>query len=194
MNRPLAKLENKSAGFTILELVVAVAILLIVSAIAVPQATAMLRSYRLSGAARGLLHQVSLARLRAASEFNEAQIVLNPAANSYSLQVCTVAGKADNCTAAGDYNNEGTQFLPQGMSFGFGPASVAAGGQAPMQQTLQVRFNSRGIPILLDGTGAINANDVIYLTDNQGHAYAVSVTVGGHPRVWMYNAGGWQRQ
>lgn len=186
--------KNGSCGFSVTELVVAVAVILLLAAIAIPNAMSILRAYRLAGSTRSVAHQLSLARLRAQTDFTQAQLVIDPATNSYSLQVCNVAGKANNCTTAGDYDNEGTQFLASGMSFGFGPAGAAAAGQNPMQQTLQTRFNSRGIPILLDGSGNTNPNDVIYLTDNQGNAYAVSVTVGGHARVWRYTGQGWSQQ
>lgn len=187
------KSPKASTGFSVAELVVAVAVSLLLAASAIPNAVAMLRAYRLSSGAHAVAHQLSLARLRAETEFTNAQLVIDPATNSYSVQVCNVAGKANNCTTPDDYNNEGTQYLPAGISFGFGAAGAPAGGQNPMQQTLQTRFDSRGTPILLDGSGNINPNDVIYLTNGQGNSYAVSVTVGGHVRVWLYNAGAWKQ-
>jgi Tfp pilus assembly protein FimT len=195
MTNLISRSKSKSAGFSILELVVAVAVILLVSAIALPGAMATLRAYRLAGSARAVAHQVSLARLRAETEFTNAQLVIDPATNTYSLQVCTNAGKANTCTTPDDYNNEGgIQPLSQGISFGFGAAGGPAGGQSAMQQTLQTRFNSRGIPVLLDGSGNTNANDVIYLADTQGNAYAVGVTVGGHVRVYHYTGGAWKQQ
>jgi prepilin-type N-terminal cleavage/methylation domain-containing protein len=191
--KSFTKRADTSAGFTILELVVAVAVILILSVIAIPGAMATLRAYRLAGSARSVAHQVSLARLRAETDFTNAQLVIDPATNTYSLQVCTSGGKVDTCTTAGDYNNEGTQFLSTGISFGFGAAATAAAGQTPMSQTLQTRFNSRGIPILLDGTGNTNPNDVIYLADTQGNAYAVGVTVGGHVHVYQYTGSAWKQ-
>ena len=186
--------KNNARGFTVIELVVTIAITLLLAAFAIPNAVAALRAYRLSSSARAAAHQLSLARLRAETEFTNAQLVVDPATNSYSVQLCNAAGKADNCTAAGDYDNEGTQFLPSGISFGFGPAAVPAGGQALLQQTLQTRFNSRGIPVLLDGSGNTNPNDVIYVTDGVANTFAIGVTVGGHVRVWRYNMGGWYQQ
>jgi len=186
--------KNSTRGFTITELLVGLVVVLVLSALAIPNTLATLRAYRLAGSARSLAHQLSLARLRAETDFTQSQLVIDPGTNSYSVQVCTVAGKANNCTTTADYANEETQILASGMSFGFGPAGSAAPGQSPMQQTLQTRFNSRGVPILLDGSGNTNANDVIYLTDGQATTFAVSVTVGGHVRVWQYNAGGWHQQ
>jgi prepilin-type N-terminal cleavage/methylation domain-containing protein len=188
--------KSKSAGFSLLELVIAVVVILLLSALALPGALATLRAYRLTASARAVAHQLSLTRLRAETEFTNAQLVIDPATNTYSLQVCSVAGgKADNCTTPADYNTEGgTQYLSSGISFGFGAAGGPAGGQATLQQTLQTRFNSRGIPVLLDGSGNTNANDVIYVADNQGNTFAVGVTVGGHVRVYQYVAGAWKQE
>jgi Tfp pilus assembly protein FimT len=192
MQKSFTKSARTWAGFTVLELVVSVAVILLISGFALPGALATLRAYRLAGSTRAVAHQVSLARLRAETDFTNAQLVINPATNSYSLQVCNAAGKANNCTTAGDFNVESTLFLAKDISFGFGAAPAPAGGQSPMQQTLQTRFNSRGLPVLLNGS--TTPNDVIYLADAQGNAYAVSVTVGGHVRVWQYIRGAWVLQ
>jgi Tfp pilus assembly protein FimT len=189
MARRFTRSKSKSAGFSILELVIAVAVILILGVIVIPQAMATLRAYRLTASARAVAHQVSLARLRAETDFTNTQLVINTAVvpNTYTIQVW------DKASATFQVEG-GTQFLSQGISFGFGAATVPAGGQAAIQQTVQTRFNSRGIPILLDGSGNTNPNDVIYLADDQGNAYAVSVTVGGHVRVYQYVAGAWKQQ
>src|SRR5260370_31821166 len=137
--KPFTKSVHASAGFTILELVVVVAVILVLSAIAIPQAMATLRAYRLAGSARAVAHQVSLARLRAETEFSNAQLVIDPATNTYTIQVW-------DKTIPGFVVEGGTQFLSQGISFGFGAATVAAGGQALGCQTLQIAFTCPGIP------------------------------------------------
>lgn len=88
--------RKECCGFSIIELVISIAIVLIISAIAIPQATGMLRSYRLSSAARGLTHQIFLVRLRATSDFTEGQLVIDSATNSYCLQMFASAEKAGN--------------------------------------------------------------------------------------------------
>ncbi len=183
----IRKVRKGSAGFSLLELVVSVAVILVLSAIAIPEGMVTLRAYRLAGSARSVAHELSLARLRAETDFTNAQVVIDTTVvpNTYKVQVW-------DKTIPGFVDEGGTQFLSQSISFGFGAATAPAGGQAALQQTVQTVFNSRGIPI--DGAGAVNPNDVIYLADDQGNTYAVSVTVGGHTRVWRYNGGGWDQQ
>jgi len=62
---------KKDAGFSLIELVLVVAIMLLVSAFALPGLNAMMQSYRVSNDARGIVAQLSLARMRAAEEFSE---------------------------------------------------------------------------------------------------------------------------
>jgi prepilin-type N-terminal cleavage/methylation domain-containing protein len=182
------KAPKRSAGFSLMEVSVVVLIVSTLAATTVPQAMQTLRTYRLSGDARGLAYQLSLARLRAGSDFTWAQIVLDTSAtpNSYSLQLCTTKATS-SCTT---FTTEGgTQYLSSGISLGFGLSSGPAGGQTTAQQTTQVTLNSRGIPI--DSGGSPTANDTIYLADDKGDAYAVSVTLSGHPKIWRYRGGSW---
>src|SRR5260370_37946834 len=103
---------------------------------------AMLRSYRLAGSARAISHQLSLARLSAATDLTNAQLVIDTAVvpNTYIVQDW-------DKSIPGFVDVGGTQFLSQRISFGYRAATVAAVRQAPMQRTLPALFNSRGIPI-----------------------------------------------
>jgi prepilin-type N-terminal cleavage/methylation domain-containing protein len=175
--------ESRSSGFSLLELTVVLAIMLAILAFALISHSHQLQYEQLTGDARGLAHQISLARMRAGTDYTWAQISVNSSEtpNSYTLQLCTVKG-ASGCTT---FSTEGgTQYLSAGDSFGFGSSSGAAGGQTTAAQTSQLIFNSRGIPI--DTTGAPTANDTIYLADTSGRAMAVSVTLSGHVKVWLY--------
>ena len=178
--------ESRSSGFSLLELTVVLAITICILAFALISHSHQLQYEQLTGDARGLAHQISLARMRAGTDYTWAQILMDSSAtpNSYTLQVCTVKG-ASSCTT---FSTEGgTQYLSTGDSFGFGSSSGAAGGQTSAAQTSQLIFNSRGIPI--DSTGAPTANDTIYLADASGRAMAVSVTLSGHVKVWLYVGG-----
>ncbi len=173
-----------------MELSLVVAILLILFAVAVPNTLQMLHANRVAGEAQGLARQLSLARQRAGADFTWAQIALDATSSptSYTLQICSTKATS-SCTA---FSSEGgTQYILTGVTLGFGSSSGAAGDQITRAQTTTVTFNSRGIPI--DSGGSPTANDTIYLTDDQGNACAVSVTLSGRVNVWHYN-NGWESQ
>ena len=175
-----------SAGFSLMELSLVVAILFILGAVAVPNTLQMLHANRVAGEAQNLARQLSLARQRAGADFTWAQVVINASSSptSYTVQTCTTKATS-NCTA---YSSEGgTQYILSGITLGFGSSSGPAGSQLTAAQTTTVTFNSRGIPI--DSGGSPTANDTIYLTDDQGNACAVSVTLSGHINVWRYSHG-----
>lgn len=183
----IPKTLKGSAGFSLVELSLVVTISFILTVLAIPNSLQMLRSYRLSANARSLAHQLTLARQRAGTDFTWAKIVIDSSVspNTYSLQVCTTKATS-SCTT---YTTEGgTQYLSSGISLGFGNSTGPAGGQTTAAQTTTIRFNSRGIPI--DSGGSATANSTIYLNNDKGDAYAVSLTLSGHPKIWRYS-GGW---
>jgi prepilin-type N-terminal cleavage/methylation domain-containing protein len=71
------KSPKPRSGFSLLELSVVLFVFLALIAIAIPNAMQMLRANRLTGDARELVRQLSLARQRAGSEFTWTQIVID---------------------------------------------------------------------------------------------------------------------
>jgi Tfp pilus assembly protein FimT len=185
----VSKSSKRSNGFTVVEIAVVIFMMMVLVAIAIPNTMEMLRANRLTGDARGLERQLSLARQRAGAEFTWTKIVIDTTTTpvSYTLQLCSTKATS-SCTT---YTPEGgTQYLSTSTTLGFGSSSGAAGGQTTRAQTTTVIFNSRGIPI--DSTGSPIATDTIYLTDTGGTACAVSLTLSGHVNVWRYS-GGWKQ-
>ncbi len=66
--------SHKSEGFTLLEIIIVIAIAGIIAAIAVPSLVNQLPRYRLSGAARQVMGDLMWARMEAVSEKNEFRI------------------------------------------------------------------------------------------------------------------------
>ncbi len=68
--------NHKSEGFTLLEIIIVIAIAGILAAIAVPSLVNQLPRYRLSGAARQVMGDLMWARMQAVSEKNEFRIFI----------------------------------------------------------------------------------------------------------------------
>lgn len=174
-------------GFSITEMVMVVAILFILSAIAIPNATRMLQSYAAASNARSLAATLAMAKMDAARNFTQTQLNCNLAANSCQIQVCTSKG----VTACNAFSAEGGPVaLSHGTSFGFGSISAPAGTQTTIQNTAQIVFNSRGIPV--DNTGTLTGDDGLYLTGQGGTTFAVTVNATGKIAVWQYDNGAWR--
>ena len=77
MSRPKYPLRpSPQRGYSAPELLVALVLLMITTAAALPNFTAALQNYRLMNDARSIAGQVALARVRAAADFTQAQVEL----------------------------------------------------------------------------------------------------------------------
>jgi prepilin-type N-terminal cleavage/methylation domain-containing protein len=182
----IMRTKNKQAGFSLIELVIVITIMLIVAAFALPNLTAMLRSYRAMNDARGIAAQLSLARMRAASESAPARLNFNLAANSYQLEVCTSLCNQAGATYLPDPGTA-PQVLSQGVTFGAGGVANAPAGLPAVAQSALIIFNSRGISV--DAAGAPIGTAAIYITNNSGAVCAVTVSIGGQPTARLHQSG-----
>jgi Tfp pilus assembly protein FimT len=169
-------------GFTFLEVVIVLSLALIVAVIAIPSLHRTLEAYRGTSAIHGIAGQLALSRMRAGSDFTRTKLVIDTTNKTYVRQVY-------NKTSSTYEPEGGTQYLGQGVSFGFGPITTPAGGQSTISQTAEIIFNSRGIPITNGGTPI--GSYVIYLNNDAGTYYAASVNTTGQIRTWKYSASAW---
>ena len=142
------------------------------------------RAYRLMNDTRAIADQLTLARVRAASEFTQTRLNFNLANGSYQLQLW------DKATNSFDITEGGRQYLSGSTNFSIGTVGTPAGSQTTIQESPQIIFNSRGIAV--DNTGAATGNYAIYLSDNQSQYSAVSVSAGGKVSIWRWKGSSWQ--
>jgi prepilin-type N-terminal cleavage/methylation domain-containing protein len=176
-------------GFSLIELLIAITIFSIICAFAVPQLSGMLRGHRASADARKLASQLALAKMRAENAFTQSRLNCNTTLRSCQLEICTSKG-AGTCNT---FSSEGGPLLlSENVVFGFGSITVPAGSQTAIQNSNQILFNSRGIPVTT--SGAATGGYAVYLTNQNGDTYAVTVYATGRVAVWRYDAGVWSIQ
>lgn len=196
---------RSQAGFTLIDMLVVVAIIGLVSAIALPSTTSMMSGYKIKGNAQAISHLVGLAKMRAAAQFTRARVYADFNARTFRLQVW-------NKTTSQWIDDAGTQPLADGVTFGFTgitqppPSTQAALSQSPVctndaganiANTACISFNSRGMPVtnVLPPAGAVTGNSGLYITDGSA-VYGTTVTMTPLIKSWWSPArdNNWVRQ
>jgi prepilin-type N-terminal cleavage/methylation domain-containing protein len=187
--------RTADAGFSLVEMMMVVAIIGVLAAITVPMSGNALRFLKVSGDARSLSNATAVAKMRAAAKFTQSRLYVDITGKTYYIQTY------DKTTSAW-INETGTTSLSSTVSFGYGPVSAAplntqtAIGQAPLcmnttvspavavSNTACIIFNSRGLPV--DATGSPFGDDAIYITDSTA-VYGITVAATGFVRLWRNN-------
>jgi prepilin-type N-terminal cleavage/methylation domain-containing protein len=181
-------------GFSLLELTVVLAIVMVIASMAIPVVLTMVGELRISGDARDLNGAIVLAKMRAAANFAHARMYADLSANTFRIEWQQLG--------AATYTSEGgDQPLATGVSFGFGtlktppsstqttlaqaPACRNGANTADIANTACVVFNSRGIPI--NSASTPTPNDAIYVTDGR-IVTGVTVSGTGLTRIWRTEA------
>jgi Tfp pilus assembly protein FimT len=148
----------------------------------IPTLVTVVQNYRVVGDARGIAAQLSLARMRAASEFTQARLNFNTSANTYQLEVWSKSASA--------FQIEGpVQTLSNRDTFGYGAIATPAGGQTTIAQTQYITFNSRGVSI--NGAGVPIGTAAIYIINNNGLCLAVTASIAGQPATYEWTGAAW---
>ena len=112
---------RKNSGFTLTELMTAIAVVAIILSIAVPNIIGWLPKYRLSSAARTILSAIEFTRLTAVQQYADAEIQFNQGSSSYTVSVGGRTVKGDTLPAgitisAVTFSGDNVEFNRQGIS------------------------------------------------------------------------------
>ncbi len=161
---------GKNKGFTLLELMVGMAILAILTAVSVPNAGAWLANHRLSSSARDVYSMIQLSRLRAVKEQSDVVININSSSGSYISFVDNGAGGG----TINDGSQSGTE--PTVLSGQFeGDISLVS------VTSSDFRFDSRGFPKKI-GSNAFGGTTVS-IKNGQNQQKSVILSFAGHVRI-----------
>jgi type IV fimbrial biogenesis protein FimT len=168
--------ENKAmrndSGFTISELMTVLAIIAIISAVALPSLVDWLQKYRLSSATRDILSAVEYARLTAVKQNGSVGLSFATGNGTYRLWIDDGAGGgvADDATENGAERVFKAGQMPAGVDI-----SSAVFGAAP-----RFRFNGMGIPTWTDNN--LGGGNIV-LTNQDGDTLTIILTKAGNGSI-----------
>jgi Tfp pilus assembly protein FimT len=183
-------------GFSLVDILMVVALIGVVSGIAVPMTNGALAGQKFRNDTEAISHMVGLAKMRASAGSTRARVRANITDQTFLLE------RWDRTTNAWVVEGAVTP-LSQGVTFSFGTVATAppntqttiafspvcragtTGASAAIGGTACIVFNSRGLPV--DGGGATFGGHALYLT-NAGAVSATTVTATPRIRRWLLSS------
>ncbi|MBN2061867.1 MAG: prepilin-type N-terminal cleavage/methylation domain-containing protein [Deltaproteobacteria bacterium] len=171
-------------GFTLLELIITIAILGIIAGVSVPLFSTWLPDYRLKSAAMELFLNIKLAKAMAIKSNCRYRVVFDiGATGSYSIQ--GMDGKKERVVDFSRYDPGGN--IGYGCGKAFKNATVT-GGPLPPDFISYVSNSATFNPRHMGSAG------YVYLTNSKGTAYAVGTWLSGNAVIkkWNEENGSWE--
>ncbi len=185
---------DRNTGFSTIELLIVVSILLIFAGVALPGFVQFIPKHRSSGAARQLFTDLQLIKMRAISENNDYVMTFDTSANTYSIydddnnDFATAGAETSELVRTVDLQASFDQ-----IAFGFVSDQTDPEGVAI---TAPVTFTGTPPSVIFRPTGLASQSGGIYVkptkdTSQKDRQRSVMVKVTGQIRLYKHNGTSW---
>jgi type II secretory pathway pseudopilin PulG len=190
-----ARSQNRLSGFTLIDTIVALAIVMIVAGFATPTILRGVNNMRLRAAASDFSSLMQRARVVSVQK-NGVYTVLFNLSSGRGAYVDVDQNSTFDATNDPMIQFGGSVYQAAAPAGASGkPTNLDASG-GPLGWTAtagNISFNARGFPCS-GSPCTTNVNFVFYFTDyssNSSQWAAVSITAAGHPKTWWWNGSAW---
>lgn len=172
---------RKKNGFTVVELLIVIALIGIISGIGIPNFLTWLPKYRLKGAARDLYSNLQLARVGAIKANKTWAIVFDEGGNKYTIYSdYGGANSVQNTIELSDYKSD--------ITYGSGSASTESDGGA--LGDLITYSNDR---VEFSSKGTANVGNVYLTNVRNDNCFEVGTLLSGVVLLQEWNGSSWQK-
>jgi prepilin-type N-terminal cleavage/methylation domain-containing protein len=183
------RLRDKK-GFTMIELLIVIAIIGITAAVASPYIIDWIPTIRVNSAARDLVSEMQLARMKAVSERNNYVITFDTANNQYSIYD---DGDNDGAEASELVKTVDVDTEHKGIQFGYVAGETKTSGGTILNS---INFSFGGSSETFKPNGTASLDGSIYLIPTEDIAgsrrdrqRAITVIQTGRVKLWKYDSG-----
>jgi type II secretory pathway pseudopilin PulG len=170
--------SKNSTGFTLVELCVILAVISILTSLAVPAVINWLPDYRLRQAARNIYSNMQLAKITAIRGNADSAMVFNAATGQYF--VCTNWGADNNWSTTADNTILKSMDLSQlssGIGYGGGGATASAGvGVWPV---VSPGLGYAATFVIFTPRGTCSESGCVYVQNDQNSSFAIGTLTSG---------------
>jgi len=171
---------RKNCGFTLVELMIVVALIGIVAGAAAFNALEILPRYQLHSAARDFAGNMRRTRMDAIRSFSNVRVVFDEDGNTYSIGSRKVPYRG---TLRSHYGG--------GVCYGFGRATKSASAGSSRLPSSPITFQGNPRSVTFNQRGLSNAGTV-YFANCRGDCCAVVVSTSGRIRLRTWNGTQWK--
>lgn len=189
---PASPNHSETNGFTKIEVLVTMAVMVILVTFARPGFTKLFPDYQLKAAARDLYSNIQFAKAKAIRDRVESAIVFRPGINAYEVWSTGTNGVWDGYAEPNDVRIKSVNLdqYGDGCRYGPGGATRKVGKNEPIADCIsfpgdRVIFNSRGMT-----TGTFGG--YVYLSNQRNTCFAVGTWSSGLAVIRKWSGTAWQ--